>query len=143
MEQTRDLFRFFHPLRVRWNECDAQGIVFNVNYFLYYDIGIFEWIRAMGYGLDEAPEFLTVRAEADFKGAAVFDDELDIGLRCVRLGNKSLAVEGAIFRGDDLLNVGRLTYVYVRRGTRDTAPIDSELVDRILSFEKIAPEQAR
>ncbi|MFZ5617174.1 MAG: acyl-CoA thioesterase [Pseudomonadota bacterium] len=42
-------FSFFHPLRVRWSECDGQGIVFNVNYFLYYDIAIWEWTRALGY----------------------------------------------------------------------------------------------
>ena len=30
---VRDDFAFLHPLRVRWAECDAQGIVFNANYF--------------------------------------------------------------------------------------------------------------
>ncbi len=140
---TRDDFRFFHPLRVRWNECDAQGIVFNVNYFLYYDIAVFEYTRALGYPTPlEAPEFVTARAEADFKGSAVFDDELEIAVRTARLGRKSMVAEGAVFRGDDLFNVGRLTYVQVRKGTTETAPLDPDYVERILAYEKTAPETA-
>jgi acyl-CoA thioester hydrolase len=29
---SRDAFRFFHPLRVRWAEVDPQSIVFNGHY---------------------------------------------------------------------------------------------------------------
>ncbi len=137
----RSLFAFFHPLRVRWNECDAQGIVFNVNYFLYYDIAVWEYTRALGYdGWEDAPEFLTVRAEADFKGSAAFDDELEIGLRTTRIGTKSIAMQGAVFRGEELLNVGQLTYVAVEKGTKNTAPLEPAYLDRILAFEKTRPE---
>ena len=139
----RDTFRFFHPLRVRWSECDAQGIVFNVNYFAYYDIAVWEYTRGLGYrGWEDAPEFLTVRAEADFKGSAVFDDELEVAMRTARFGNKSMAIEGAVYRGDELLNVGRLTYVHVLKGTRSTAPLDPEYVARVTAFENSPPELA-
>ena len=117
-----------------------QGIVFNVNYFLYYDIAIFEWTRALGYSQEEAPEFLTVRAEADFRGSARFDEELEIGMRCARLGTKSAAMACAIFRGDDLLNEGQMTYVYVRKGTVETAPLPEEYAARVIEFEKLRPE---
>ena len=137
---TRDDFAFLMPLRVRWNECDGQGILFNVNYFLYYDIAVFEWCRALGYSKDDAPEFVTVRAECDFKGSAVFDDELEIGVRCERLGTKSMKTVCAVFRDGELLNDGRLTYVYVQRGTIDPGPLDDDLVARILDVEKIRPE---
>lgn len=138
---ARDDFAFFHPLRVRWNECDMQGIVFNANYFLYYDIAVFEWTRALGYALKDAPEFLTVRAEAEFAGSAFFDDELEIGCRASRLGTKSLIIDAAIFRGDAMLNEGRLSYVYVMKGTRQTAPLDPLFVERVLAFERRAPER--
>jgi len=29
---------FVHELRVRYGECDPQGIVFNANYLLYFDV---------------------------------------------------------------------------------------------------------
>jgi len=137
----REHFTFFHPLRVRWSECDAQGVVFNVNYFLYYDIAVWEYTRALGYeSWEAAPEFLTARAEADFKGSAAFDDDLLLGFRTVRFGTKSITQEGAVFRGEDLLNLGRLTYVQVRRGTKETTPLDEDFVARILDFEKVRPE---
>ena len=132
-------FAFLHPLRVRWNECDPQGIVFNVNYFLYYDIAVFEWTRALGYLTSEAPEFLTVRAECDYLGSARFDDELLVGMRAARLGSKSLEMAAAVFRGGTLLNAGRLVYVYVKKGSLETAPLPAEYMDRVVAFERLAP----
>ena len=41
----RPRFGFFHPLRVRWSELDPQGIVFNPNYLVYFDIAVTEYMR--------------------------------------------------------------------------------------------------
>jgi acyl-CoA thioester hydrolase len=139
---SRSDFAIFHPLRVRWSECDAQGIVFNVNYFLYYDIAVWEWTRALGYPTwDTAPEFVTAHAECDFKGSALFDDELEIAMRCSRLGTKSMDMTAAVFRGDECLNVGKLIYIYVKKGTRETAPMPAEYISRVIAFEKTAPPE--
>ncbi|MEQ1931183.1 MAG: thioesterase family protein [Parvularculaceae bacterium] len=133
-------FAFLHPLRVRWNECDAQGIVFNANYFVYYDIAIWEWTRALGYPrYTDAPEFVTAHAECDYLGSAMFDDEIDIGMRAARLGGKSMDIAAAVFRGETLLNAGKLTYVHVRQGTKETAQLPEEFIARVRSFEKTAP----
>ena len=135
-------FTFLHPLRVRWSECDAQQIVFNANYFLYYDIAIWEWTRALGYaGWAAAPEFITAHAEADFKAPAKFDDDLQIGMRCARLGSKSMDIAGAIFRGDALLNVGKLVYVQVNNGTHETTMLNEDFVRRIIAFERLKPDR--
>lgn len=139
---SRDDFAFLHPLRVRWNECDAQGIVFNVNYLLYYDIAVWEWTRALGYpSWSEAPEFVTARVESDFKGSAIFDDEIEVGVRAGRLGTKSFRAHGAVFRGATLLNVASITYVHVRKGTKETGPLPAEFIDRVMRFERFAPER--
>ena len=136
-------FTFLHPLRVRWSECDAQGIVFNVNYFLYYDVAMWEWTKALGYATwNEAPEFVTAHAECDFKASAIFDDELRVAVRAARSGNKSFDVATAIFRGGDLLNVGKMTYIYVRRGTKETEPLPQEFIDRASAFEKTPPARS-
>ena len=40
---------FVHELRVRYGECDPQGIVFNANYLLYFDVAFTEmWRAAVG-----------------------------------------------------------------------------------------------
>ncbi len=136
-------FTFFHPLRVRWNECDAHGIVFNVNYPLYFDIGIWEYTRRLGYAKDAAPEFVTARLECDFRGSAQFDDELEIGARCARIGRKSCAFAFAAFRGEELLAEGLNIYVAVKRGTTETMALETEYIERVTAFEKTPPERAQ
>ena len=39
---------FVHELRVRYGECDPQGIVFNANYLAYFDHTVTELWRATG-----------------------------------------------------------------------------------------------
>lgn len=132
-------FTFFHPLRVRWAECDAQGIVFNVNYFLYFDVAMTEYMRALGFQGEDMLEFFTVNAQADYRGSAVFDDELEVGVRCARVGEKSMTLMLAIFRGETLLTEGSLTYVHAEPGTKNTSPLPKEFVARVLTFEKTPP----
>ena len=137
-------FTLLHPLRVRWAECDPQSIVFNVNYFLYFDLAMTEWMRTlnMAFSGDNAVEFMTVRAESNFRAPAVFDDRLEVGARCLRIGNTSMAMALAIFRKDELLNDGLMTYVHVGAGTKNTAPLPDKLINRIIAFEKTPPIRA-
>lgn len=138
---SKDQFTFLHPLRVRWGECDAQEIVFNVNYFLYFDVAMTEWLRALGYQTEMTIEFFTVRAEADYKAPARFDDELEVGARCARIGEKSITLAYAIFRGEALLTEGRITYVHADRETRTSSPLPAHFIERVLAFEKTPPER--
>ena len=135
-------FTLLHPLRVRWAECDAQGIVFNVNYFLYFDVAMTEWLRALGLQGDKTLEFYTVHAEADYKGSARFDEMIEVGVRCAKMGRTSMTLEAAIFRGDDLLTQGKLIYVHAEPKTQEKTPLPDDFIARVLGFEKTAPETA-
>lgn len=135
-------FTFFHPLRVRWSEVDAQGIVFNVNYPLYFDIGIWEYTRQLGYSRADAPEFVTARLECDFRASARFDEEIEIGVRTVRFGVKSTTLAFGAWRGETLLAEGRNTYVAVDRGTTQSTLLDEEYKRRIFGFERTPPARA-
>jgi len=137
----RTVFTFTHPLRVRWAECDAQGIVFNVNYFLYFDVGMTEYMRALGFMGEAMPEFFTVHAEADYRAPARFDDEIEVAIRCARIGNTSMMLKAAIFRSDELLTEGALTYVHADPGTQEKSPLPRAFVERIIGFEKTPPER--
>ena len=40
---------FTHRIRVRYAECDPQGVVFNANYYAYFDLLMTElWREAVG-----------------------------------------------------------------------------------------------
>ncbi len=113
-------FAFFHPLRVRWAELDPQGIVFNPNYFMYADLAVTEYMRAVGFVYPAAFEAhgtdtFTVNASANFRAPAVYDDELRIGVRTARIGRTSLRFEIGVFRDEQLLAEGSSTLVCVDR----------------------------
>ena len=109
---------FVHHLRVRYNECDAQGHVFNANYFLYFDVTLTElWREAFGSydaltgkGLD----LVVAETGARFRAPARFDDELEIALEIERLGNTSMVSAIGIARDGDVIAEGRIVHIFVR-----------------------------
>ena len=92
-----------HRLRVRYHECDLQGVVFNANYFAYFDIALTEFMRAAfgSYqGLRERGlDVFVVEAGARFRAPARFDEELDIAFVPRRLGGSSMTSSVDIARG--------------------------------------------
>jgi acyl-CoA thioester hydrolase len=127
---------FVHCLRVRYNECDAQGHVFNANYFVYFDVILTElWREALGsYDALTADGLDLVVAEtgARFRAPARFDDELEISLEIERLGNTSMVSAIGIARDGDVLAEGRIVHIFVRADRLgEKAPIPDH-VRRIL-----------
>jgi acyl-CoA thioester hydrolase len=108
---------FVHRLRVRYNECDAQGHVFNANYLVYFDIVLTElWREALGsYEALTADGLDLVVAETGvrFRAPARFDDELEIALEVERLGNTSMVSAVRIARDGDVLAEGRIVHIFV------------------------------
>ncbi|MBK5910074.1 hypothetical protein CCR85_01015 [Rhodothalassium salexigens] len=113
----RRAFRFFHRLRVRWAEVDAQGIVFNAQYYFLFDVAMTEFFRHLGLPPDMSGqggrgEMFTAASTASFHAPARFDDPLDIGVGAERLGRSSVTMGLGIWRGDELLTTGQMVYVY-------------------------------
>ena len=107
-----DVFRT--PLRVRWSEVDAQGVVFNPNYFVYADVAATEFFRAAGVMSDtyaDMGQSFVVDARASFRASARFDDLLDIQVSVSRVGRSSYDLRIDIFRDGALLTEVSLTYV--------------------------------
>lgn len=139
-------FRFSHRLRVRWAEVDRQGIVFNGHYLTYFDVGITEYYRALGYpypdGLAQGGTDLYVRkAEVEYHASAQYDDEIDIGVRVARLGRSSFDFCVEIHRAGLLLVTGKVVYVNADPVTRKSAPLPDFLRLAIKGFEHVAPEE--
>ena len=49
-------FKFHASLRVRWMECDAQGIVYNGSYMDYLEVGQAEYYRNLGFSIYKIAE---------------------------------------------------------------------------------------
>jgi acyl-CoA thioester hydrolase len=127
---------FVHHLRVRYNECDAQGHVFNANYFVYFDVALGElWREALGsYEALTADGLDLVVAEtgARFRTPAYFDDDLEITLAIERLGNTSMVSAIGIARNGDTLAEGRIVHIFVRADSLDEKAPIPDPVRRVL-----------
>lgn len=133
-------FRFLHRLRVRWAEVDMQKIVFNAHYLMYFDTAISDYWRALALPYEEAMQRLggdlfVKKATVEFHASARMDDQLEVGLRCARIGNSSLQFIGGIFRGEQLLISSELIYVYADPATQTSRPVPVELRQLLTDFE--------
>jgi acyl-CoA thioester hydrolase len=137
-------FAFFHSLRVRWAEVDRQGIVFNGHYLTYFDVGITEYWRAIGYPYPDAllkhgSDTFAVKATIEYKAPARYDDLLEVGVRVGRIGRTSLQFLLEIHRGDAQLISGELIYVNADADTRTPVPVPAFLREAITRFERVQP----
>ena len=108
---------FVHTFRVRYHECDAQGIVFNANWLSYFDVTLTEWFREMfgSYGalVESGSDVVLAETTLTFRGPARFDDELSVSVGIERLGNTSMVALFTARRDGDALVQGRTVYVFV------------------------------
>jgi acyl-CoA thioester hydrolase len=122
---------FVHHLRVRFHECDPQGVVFYAQYFAYFDVALTEmWREAFGsYGevVAAGTDVVVVEAGATFRTSARFDDELDVELRIDRLGTTSASMATAIRRDGAVLVEGRIAHVFVDAATMAKKPIPDDM----------------
>jgi acyl-CoA thioester hydrolase len=123
--------RHTHRLRVRYGECDPQGVVFNAHYFAYFDVALTELWREAAGGYDammaDGVDLQVVEATARYKAPARFDDELDITIDVTHLGTTSMVTELKIERDGQLLVEGRLAHVFVDLETLQKTPIPDRL----------------
>lgn len=141
MKLQRQDFRFFDHLRVRWSEVDLQKIVFNAHYLMYFDTAITGYWRALAMPYAESMatlggDLFVRKAGIEFHASARWDDMLDIGMRCSRIGNSSITIAGAIFRGDQLLITGELVYVFADPNTQTSRPVPDALRQWLQAFEE-------
>jgi acyl-CoA thioester hydrolase len=108
-------------MRVRYGECDPQQIVFNANYFAYFDVAMTElWRAALGsYGLmmERGVDMVVAEASAKFLGAARFDDEIALEVSIARLGTTACTTTHRVMRDGELLVEGSMRHVFVDPAT--------------------------
>ncbi len=141
---NRNDFRFRDRLRVRWAEIDAQKIVFNGHYLMYFDTAVSGYWRALALPFAQTMESLggdlyVRKATIEYHGSAGYDDLLDVGIRCARIGKSSLVFSAAVFRQDELLVGGELVYVFADPGTQTSKPVPLELRAVLQGFEAGEP----
>ena len=129
---------FIHQLRVRYHECDAQGIVFNAHHFAFFDITLTElWREAFGsYDamVESGTDVVVADAQATFHASPRFDDLLDIEMTIEKLGNSSMVTRFEEKRDGTLLVTGRMVHVFVTPGPNTKQQIPDDVRARLSGY---------
>jgi acyl-CoA thioester hydrolase len=116
-----------YPLRVRYAECDMQGVVFNPHYLAYFDQNMTELWRAAFGGYDamlaRGIDLVAVDARISFRSPARFDEELTMEIAVARFGTTSLRTGHRVLRAGQTLAEGTMTHVFVTRADLAKTPI--------------------
>ena len=135
-------FKFHTSIRVRWMECDAQGIVFNGAYMGYLELGQSEYFRSLGFSIylvGQRGYFDTavVKTVLEFKAPARLDDMLDLCVRVRDFGNTSFHLEMEIYRqgSETLLHAVHGVYVGYDAAAGTTRRVPDDIRELVTHFE--------
>ena len=103
-----DAHEHVFPLRIYYEDTDAAGIVYYVNYLKFAERARTEMLRIAGRGQDkmwreEGLGFAVRSAQIDYRLPARLDDMLDVRTRVVDIGGASLRLGQRLFRDQALL----------------------------------------
>lgn len=124
---------FRHRLRVRFNECDPQGVVFYANYLMYLDVALTEfWRELLGsYSamVEAGVDMMVAEANIRYHAPARFGDELDLLMRVARIGTTSSVLAIDVERAADgaRLAEGELRHVFVGSRSLEKVAIPARL----------------
>jgi acyl-CoA thioester hydrolase len=139
--------RFSYRLRVRYGECDRQGVVFNAHYFAYFDVVITEVWRHAGVPYQEmvakGVDMMVAEAKARFRAPARFDDELELEWWATKLGNTSLISRIDVKRDGEVLVEGEMRHVFVDLGSGEKRPMPDDIRGAIQPYaEETIPAES-
>ena len=112
-------------IRVRYNECDMQGIAFNGNYLVYVDETIDRWITDL-IG-EDAIDMVVKKATVEWESSARRGELIELVPRVSRWGTTSFDVTVTGTVGDRPVFTATIVYVNVAPGTKTPTPVPAEI----------------
>ncbi len=127
-----------HRLRVRYSDCDPQGVLFNAHYLTYFDIAITElWREALGsyetmreLGVD----LVVAEATVHYRLPVRFDAEVDLIASVSHLGTTSLITAIAIDSEAGRHAEGEIRHVFVELGGHEKTPMPGPVREALEAF---------
>ena len=125
MSKVTESRPFAWPIRVYYEDTDAQGLVYYANYFKFMERARTEWIRTLGIEQDillndERRCFVVVDTQAAFISPAKFNDQLVATARLTSHTRATFLIEQNIYRDSldgEILCKGMTKAAYINADT--------------------------
>ncbi|MDH4124536.1 MAG: tol-pal system-associated acyl-CoA thioesterase [Gammaproteobacteria bacterium] len=93
---------FSWPIRVYYEDTDAQGVVYYANYFRYMERARTEWLRALGVDQsrllnEQRRMFVVTETKAEFIAPAKFNDQVVVTARLAGLTRATFDIEQNVY----------------------------------------------
>ncbi len=132
---------FYAPIQVRFAETDMQGHVFYGNYLTYFDVAITEYVKAIGFRinefLQEGLDFFYVESLCQYKSRALFDEKLHVHIAVSHIGNSSFKFSFEIHEETTtrLVSTGHVACVVVNKTSNKPSPVPQGFRNAVARFQ--------
>ena len=128
--------------KIRYSDTDLQGIVFNGNYFTYFDDALTDLLDVLDLTMESLAamgiDMVTAHAAADFLASARVGDVLATNVMVDRIGTTSITfrLEGVV--DGTVIVQGKVVWVTVDAVTFEKTPVPDEVRSRIETAANLA-----
>ncbi len=131
---------FSWPVRVYWEDTDAGGIVFYVNYLKFFERARTEWLRTLGIEQRQMVEraqgmFVVSATHIRYLRPARLDDELIVTASLIEMGRASMTIAQRVLlkneRDAPLLCEGTIRIGWVNASTLKPARIPQTILETL------------
>lgn len=132
---------FSFPVRVYYEDTDSGGVVYYANYLRFMERARTEWLRALGFELDELSReegvvFAVRRANIDFAKATRFNELLEVTVEPTKYGKASIMVNQQVLRDGEPVCTGEIQLACVDRDSFMPKPIPAPIVEKLKSKDR-------
>ncbi len=137
MDKQSNAMPFSWPIRVYYEDTDAQGLVYYANYFKFMERARTEWLRSLGVEQDvllyqERRLFVVIETSIEFLAPAKFNDEIVATAALSDLSRATFAMQQNIFRNNldgELLCRGRTKAAFLNADTLRPMRVPADLFE--------------
>jgi acyl-CoA thioester hydrolase len=137
-----NVFRFYQPIQVRYNDIDAQGHVNNAKYVTYIEYARFGYITELG--LWDGKSFMDLGlivadCHISYLAPIKLNQRIRVGTRVSRIGNKSLVFSSQIEEKDaaKVMATAETVMVSYDYHSEKTTPVSDDWRKKISQYEGV------
>jgi acyl-CoA thioester hydrolase len=136
----RNQFKLWIPITVRWGDMDAMGHVNNAKYFTYCEsarISYFYAVELWKHREHDRQGPALVTANLNFRQQVHYPADLEVGVRCSEIRNRSFTLEYEIYRQgtDECVADGASVVVWTDYAANKAIPLPEGLKTAIRQLE--------